>query len=67
MTFKTLEKQNEIRDLLESPAPVVVGKLIDELRTYMTAIEAVYDENEVCKKAVINYLNLKENQRPNDI
>ena len=67
MTFVNLEKQYKIRDLLESPAPIIVKKLIDELRIYMTAIESVYDENEVCKNAVLKHLNLKENQRPNDI
>jgi len=35
MTLEDLDKQDACKHLLEAPAPLVVGKLIDELRRYI--------------------------------
>jgi predicted GTPase len=35
MTLEELEREDKIKHLLEAPAPIVVGKLIAELRRYI--------------------------------
>lgn len=44
MTREDLEKQDKCKHLLDAPAPLVVGKLIEELRRYMDAIDELEEQ-----------------------
>jgi hypothetical protein len=50
MTLKELDRQDRCKHLLESPAPLVVGKLITELRKYV----AFVDEIKTKKRGVLD-------------
>jgi hypothetical protein len=41
MTHEDLDKHDRCKHLLESPAPLVVGKLINEIRRYMKFVDEV--------------------------
>lgn len=41
MTIDDLDKQDACKYLLESPAPIVVGRLIDELRKYFAFVDSL--------------------------
>lgn len=41
MTLSELDREDACKHLLEAPAPLVVGKLIDELRKYMDFVDEI--------------------------
>jgi hypothetical protein len=41
MTLEDLDREDACKHLLESPAPIVVGNLIAELRKYVSFVEEI--------------------------
>lgn len=39
ITHEDLDKQDACKNLLEAPAPIVVGRLINELRAYVSLVD----------------------------
>lgn len=56
MTLSDLEKEDSIKHLLESPAPVVVGKLIVELRKYIEFVNDIRSRRSPLDEDDINEL-----------
>jgi hypothetical protein len=51
MTLEHLDKMDQCRNLLPDPAPEVVGELINDLRRYVKAMDAIYNHNEAVRAA----------------
>jgi hypothetical protein len=41
ITLENINKQDACKNLLESPAPIVVGRLIDDIRAYISFVDAL--------------------------
>jgi hypothetical protein len=64
MTLEHLDKMDQCRHLLPDPAPEVVGELINDLRRYVKAMDAIYNHNEVARAAVIQHFGLNHLHTP---
>lgn len=64
MTLEHLDKMDKCRHLLPDPAPEVVGELINDLRRYVKAIDAIYNHNAAAQAAVIQHFGLSHQHTP---
>jgi hypothetical protein len=64
MTLEHLDKMDKCRHLLPDPAPEVVGELINDLRRYVKAMDAIYNHNEAARAAVIQHFGLNHQHAP---
>ena len=55
MTHEHLDKIDKCRHLLPAPAPEVVRELVNDLRRYVTAMDALYNHNEAVRAAVVQH------------
>lgn len=64
MTLEHLDKMDRCRHLLPDPAPEVVGELVNDLRRYVRAMDAIYNHNEAARAAVIQHFGLNHGHTP---
>lgn len=58
MTHEHLDKIDKCRHLLPDPDPEVVRELVNDLRRYVTAMDAIYNHNEAARAAVVQHFGL---------
>jgi hypothetical protein len=64
MTLEHLNKIDRCRHLLPDPAPEILGELVNDLRRYVAAIDAIYNHNEAARAAVIQHFGFNHQHTP---